>query len=98
MHNLTSLADDVASEDDLEKSMERRLAAMMGKEREYLSEQQVGFRMSSQLNWLSPASSPPPNPRHCTPGQPLPPSPYHNPPTCSARRIATPLGCWSGGS
>jgi hypothetical protein len=38
---LCGAAGEVASEDDLEKSLERRLAAVMGKERQWMSEEQV---------------------------------------------------------
>lgn len=33
--------DEVASEDDLEKNMERRVAAMVGRERQWLSDEQA---------------------------------------------------------
>jgi len=40
---LLSQTDDVASEDDLEKAAERQYLASVGKEKEWLSEEQVGF-------------------------------------------------------
>jgi len=42
-------ADEVASEDDLEKAMERQVAAALGKERQYVSEEQV--RQVVHLVW-----------------------------------------------
>ena len=35
-------ADEVASEDDLEKGLERQVAQIMGRERQYVSEEEVG--------------------------------------------------------
>jgi hypothetical protein len=46
-------ADEVASEDDLEKGLERQVAQIMGRERQYVSEEEVGGSGSGECCLLA---------------------------------------------
>jgi hypothetical protein len=44
-------ADEIASEDYLEKGLERQVAQIMGRERQYVSEEEVGGSVLPACGW-----------------------------------------------